>query len=315
MSGLTGFHGGLNGGNNIIHTWNSFQGYDDAFWTHGTHSLKFGGAVERMQLNIYNRHRPQPGPSPSRTLSDFLTNKPKRFIAGLCGHFTARGLRQTLFGLYVQDDWHARPNLTVNMGLRWEMTTVPTEVQGKLANLINITDPTPHLGSPFFSNPTLRNFEPRVGFAWDPFHNGKTAVRGGFGVFDVLPLPYQFIQLMRPRRSRSSAAESPTTFLQARSTQERLRCSVRHPTQETYVEQHPHRSYVMQWNLNVQRELVPSLTALVGYVGSRGVHLPFQLDDTDIVIPTLTPRGTFSHHPWAAERRSTQTSATSQHAL
>src|ERR1700682_606761 len=58
-------------------------------------------------------------------------------------------------------------------------------------------------------------------------------------------------------------------------------------------EQHPHRSYAMQWNLNVQRELAPNLTALVGYAGSRGVHLPFVLSGTDSVIPTKTPQGAY----------------------
>jgi hypothetical protein len=107
-------------------------------------------------------------------------------------NLTPRRLRQTILGLYVQDDWCWRSNLTLNLGVRYEMSTVPTEVQGKLSTLINITDPSPHWGDPFFLNPTLRNFEPRVGFAWDPFNNGRTAVRGGFGIFDVLPLPYQF---------------------------------------------------------------------------------------------------------------------------
>jgi len=79
------------------------------------------------------------------------------------------------------------PNLTLNLGLRYEMATVPTEAQGRLTTLINITDTDPHLGDPYFLNPTRRNFEPRIGFSWDPFRNGKTAVRGGFGVFDVLP--------------------------------------------------------------------------------------------------------------------------------
>jgi len=57
------------------------------------------------------------------------------------------------------------------------------------------------------------------------------------------------------------------------------------------TEQYPHRSYVMQWNLNVQRELASKLTLMVGYVGSRGVHEPFRVDDGDIVLPTMSPAG------------------------
>src|ERR1051325_7028352 len=58
-----------------------------------------------------------------------------------------------------------------------------------------------------------------------------------------------------------------------------------------YIEQAPHRSYAMQWNLNLQREIVPNLTAMLGYVGSRGVHLPYRTDDVDMVIPTRTSAG------------------------
>jgi hypothetical protein len=289
VSGLTGSPGGLNASNHYRYSWNSFQGYDDAFWTHGNHSLKFGGAVERITLNEFST-TDAAGTFTFANLSNFLTNKPKRLVAGFADTFTVYGLRESLFGLYAQDDWRARPNLTVNLGLRWEMTTVPTEVHNKLANLINLTDPTPHLGSPWFSNPTLHNFEPRVGFAWDPFRNGKTAVRGGFGFFDVLPLPYQFFQLLHQAFPFFSSGVAnnlpPGTFF----TGAPLLLGPA-SNREINIEYHPHRNYVMQWNLNIQRELVPSVTTLLAYVGSRGVHNPFRVDDSDIVIPTHTPQG------------------------
>jgi outer membrane receptor protein involved in Fe transport len=87
----------------------------------------------------------------------------------------------TFLGANVQDDWRLRPNLTLNLGLRYELTTVMTETHGKLINLVNMTDASAHLGEPLYQNPTRRNFEPRVGLAWDPFRDGKTAVRGGVG--------------------------------------------------------------------------------------------------------------------------------------
>ena len=112
-------------------------------------------------------------------------------------------MRTSIFGAYFQDDWRVRPNLTVNLGLRYEMTTGITDRRGSSPTSAPITStaivmdsgPAPRLGAPYFSNPTLRNFEPRVGFSWDPFKTGKTAVRAGFGMFDTLPLLYMTVTL------------------------------------------------------------------------------------------------------------------------
>jgi hypothetical protein len=288
VSGLTSFTGGLHSGPSDHFFWNSYQMYDDLFWTYRTHSLKFGVAVERMDLNF------SPAPEASGhyafgSLAAFLENQPSRFTYGplLTGN---KGLRQTLLGLYVQDDWRARPSLTINLGLRWEMVTVPTEAANRLANLINLTDATPHIGSPLVSNSTLRNFEPRVGFAWDPFHNGKTAVRGGFGIVDDLPLVFQYTKLENQAfpftLTRASSKLPPGSFFAGT-----LPVLSPASNREAYFEQHAHRSYVMQWNLNVQRQFASNLTGMVGYVGTHGVHLADRIDDASIVLPTLTSAG------------------------
>jgi hypothetical protein len=254
--------------------------------------MKFGEALERMDLNLIDTSVTRIGAFSFGSLKKFLTNKPSRFEANTFGNNTGRGLRQTLFGLYFQDDWRWHPNLMVNLGLRYEMTTVPTEVTGKLSTLINITDTQPHLGNPFFLNPTLRNFEPRVGFAWDPFRSGKSVLRGGFGLYDVLPLANEYLSWIVHATpffglGTVSGANLPAGTFYAGAFPLLTSGSV----EASYLEHNPHRNYVMQWNLNAQRELTPSLRGMIGYVGSRGVHQAFHSDDIDIVLPTVTPQG------------------------
>jgi Carboxypeptidase regulatory-like domain/TonB-dependent Receptor Plug Domain/TonB dependent receptor len=153
ISGITPFFGGIGGGSSYFYHWNSFQFYDDAFLNKGTHTIKFGGVVERM-LDRFIAVPDANGTFAFSDLQAFYSNSPSRFLAGIASTITPRDLRQTLFGLYVQDDWRWKPNLTVNLGLRYEMTTIPTEINGKLSTLRNLTDATPHLGDPFFNNPT-----------------------------------------------------------------------------------------------------------------------------------------------------------------
>jgi len=295
ISGITSFPGGVLAAGFYHFFWNSFQGYDDAFYTRGTHSIKFGGAVERMDLNMGVASGPG-GTFTFPSLADFLTNQPSRFTTGFLNTLTRRGMRQTLLGAYLQDDWRARPNLTLNLGLRWEMITVPTEVQGKLVDLLTIYDATPHIGSPLYNNPTHKNFEPRVGFAWDPFHNGKTAVRGGFGLFDVLPLPAEFILMesqSAPFFLRGSANQLPPgTFFTGAAPLLTTSSGT-----STYIPQDARRNYVMQWNFNIQHQLTPSLTAMVGYIGSHGVHQVFRADDINSVVPTRSSAGYLFPNP------------------
>src|SRR5258708_21483297 len=125
------------------------------------------------------------------SLENFLTSQPHVFQGIRTPSVPDVGLRETLLGVYVQDDIRAQKNVTRNLGLRYEMVTVPTEAQNHISNLRSVTDAQPHVGAPFFMNPTLRNFEPRLGLAWNP-RGGKTLIRSGFGIFDVLPLPYEF---------------------------------------------------------------------------------------------------------------------------
>src|ERR1700674_761012 len=276
--GVTDFTGGVGGSPTYFYHWNSIQLYDDAFITRREHSVRFGVAFERMMLNAVADTDPN-GIWRFGSLSDFLTNNPSKFQGGIASTLSPRNLRQNIFAAYLQDDWHLRPNLTVNLGLRYEMSTVPTETNGKIANLRNLADPLPVCGTmvaggcsgtgSFFNNPTTKNFEPRVGFAWDPLGNGKTAVRGGIGLFDVLPLPYQFVLLTTPAAPFFSytAINSPGqgTFFSG------LTDFPANTLRSTYVDSHNKRNYIMQWNLNVQQQLTPTLAAMVAYVGSRGI--------------------------------------------
>lgn len=291
VPGLTFFSGGLGTPSNFRFHWTSMQALDDVSLTRGSHSVKFGVNVERMRDNILAISNPG-GEFEFNLLSDFLSNRPFSLSAAIPGAISERGFRQTIVGGYLQDDWRWRSNLTVNLGLRYEMATVPTEVQGKLTVLRQLTDAQPHLGDPLFSNPTLRNFEPRVGFSWDPFRDGKSALSAGFGMFDVLPLPYliQFNELFSAPffKLGDSTSLPPGSFpTGAFSIVAASSSGFRHG----YFDPNPKRNYVMQWNLTLAHDLARDVSLRVGYVGSRGVHQIFRVEDADIVLPTLTPQG------------------------
>ena len=289
VTGLTNFPGGLGAVGEYDFHLNSYQVYDDLYAVKGTHQLKFGAAVERLQDNQLGKSNPI-GQYIFGSLAGFLTDQPTTFNAPIGSGITPRDMRQTIVGVYALDDWRAKPNLTLNLGLRYEPSSVPTEATGKLTNLPSLTAMTPHLGSPYFSNATKRNFEPRVGLAWDPFRNGKTSVRGGFGIYDNLPLPYLFELtsiLSAPYFENGSVANPPQGSFPSGA------YSLLTPTtfRYAYIQLDPARSYVIQWNVNVQREIANDLSVMIGYAGAHGVHLPYFINDFNMVLPAATPDG------------------------
>ncbi len=298
IGGVSPFTGGIGGSPTYLYHWNSLQAYDDALLTKGNHSLKFGFAFERMFLNFLANTDPN-GIWNFKNVASFIQNTPSKFQGGIATSLTPRNIRQNIYGVYFQDDWRLRPNLTLNLGLRYETSSVPTETAGKFANLRHLGDALPSCAvavagctpgaAALFSNPTLKNFEPRVGFAWDPFSNGKTVLRGGVGMFDVLPLPYQFILLTSQATPffQYTIIKSPP----AGSFYSGLTTFPANRLRSTFIDSKPKRNYVMQWNLNVRQQLATNLTAMVAYVGSRGVHQPFRIDDVNLVLPTKTPYG------------------------
>ena len=292
--GIVTMDGALGTVSSDILTWNSYQFYDDAFFTRGTHTIKVGFAVERMQNDEFSGGVPPNGSFKFDSLSTFLQNQPHSLLIDDPATTRPINVRQTLFGAYVQDDWHARSNLTLNFGVRYEPVTLPTDAHGTFAVLTSLTSPaeTP-VKTLWASNQTLHNFEPRIGFAWDPFHNGKTAVRGGFGIFDVLPLSWEYTHgstgvlpyQLQKGVTTLPPGSFPTGAVGLAQTVDLTTVGVR------YVEQNPHRNYALNWNLNIQHEIASNLTAAIAYVGSHAVHSPFSTDDSNMVLPTLTSEG------------------------
>jgi hypothetical protein len=305
IAGLTNYPGGFGAAGDYQFAYTSYQFYDDFSLTKRAHSLKIGGAFERIQSNALGAGTNN-GTATFGSISGFLQNLPTAFSATVPGTGVPTGLRQSVFGLYVQDDWRYRRNLTLNLGLRYEPASVPTEEHDRLATLVWGSQQL-KIGSPWFQNPTKRNFSPRFGFAWDPFGDGKTSIRAAFGLYDSLPLTSLFsliAVLSAPYNEQGSstsvpAGSFPNGLANTLAAGNGLRAA--------FIEQNPKRNYVEQWNLTVQRQLTRGLMAELGYSGSHGVHSPLIISDINTALPVAntpagyvwpTPKGSGAK-PWA----------------
>jgi len=145
------------------HTQNLFQLMDNVVWTKGSHALKMGFSWSRFQYNSAN----QAGLAGSFTwlsLEEFMRDEVDSALHYFSEPYTA-GIRQNLIGIYLQDDIQVTPNLNLNLGVRYEFITLPTEVNDRVGAIFSGAQRDPTIGGSYFSrNPSLKNISPRVGF-------------------------------------------------------------------------------------------------------------------------------------------------------
>ncbi|MEO6212229.1 MAG: TonB-dependent receptor [Vicinamibacterales bacterium] len=270
---------------------NVFSFQDDLVHTLGRHTLKTGALVERYQDNMVNPTFSL-GIFRFASLSTFLRNVPASFVGLTPEAQFDRYWRFTLFGFYAQDDYQVTPHLTVNAGLRYEFTTMPEDIYGRDSALPDLTASQPTLGR-LYKGPQYTNVSPRGGFAWDVFGDGRTSLRGGYGLyFNTNSHQNLIVTVTNPPATPRPVIVSPTfpnpPFSRAGA------ISIR-PMQWDIVTPRVH-----VYNLNAQREIWGQATVTLGYAGSRGQHLyrsndvntarPTTLTDGTIFIPAGTPR-------------------------
>lgn len=264
---------------------NLFEFSNDVNFDLGRHALKFGGIVKNFHYDITQGFRME-GTFAFSSLRDFLEARPFNFVGTSPDSDPLRNWRQKLFGFYVQDNYRWRDNLTLNLGLRYEFQTVPTEVNGKIWNLRNPLDTQTTQGDPFFKNPSLKNFAPRVGFAWDASGDQKTALRGGFGIFhDQMSVPFYLTTSFQTPLFTINVVPRPP-FPRPFEGGTVVRVPVLQPIEFDTLR----TPYRMQYNLTLEREIMSNTTVSVGYVGSLGRHLG-RVRDVNAVNPDILPDG------------------------
>jgi hypothetical protein len=294
----------------INHVW---QIADDVTWIRGRHSLKFGVDVRREAMRIAFINRPNGDMTFSGGLSG---NAAADFILGLAAQARATTTQTIqegygyLFAGYVQDEFRLRPNLTLNLGLRYELPTPFVDVNDAItgfqtgvesqvypdapAGLVYPGDP----GVPRGVVPTdTNNFAPRLAVNWDPFGDGRTSIRSAFGVFyDALAGQGDFFQsgVLSPPFTPLVELNAPTLIPLSDPLAAVAGPPNPFPAALTIIGWGNQFSspYAYHFNVGVQRQVTDRVGAEVSYVGSRGYGLPIFIEiNPGVYVPGQTTRG------------------------
>jgi hypothetical protein len=255
---------------------NVYQVSDVASLIRGRHSVKFGFEFRRFQVNN-NQEIDTNGIITFPNLRSLLLNRPSEFRGAAEGADFVRAYRYSQFGFYIRDKIELTPSFNITLGLRYEPWSNVTEANGKLSILLdplNATGPEDYqtVDRLFLNNPAVMNWAPRAGFAWDLCGNGRTSLRGGFGIFHDSPLngsllgpitaapPYvELLTVQDPGFPNIlGSATGPIS-----------------PTFSPWVLEYDNFKWpsVTQFNLSLQRAFFFRSLLTFTYSGSRGQHL------------------------------------------
>jgi Carboxypeptidase regulatory-like domain len=246
---------------------------DTMSYLRGAHSFKFGGEFRRF---LNNNFALDPGTFGFANVAAFLSGTISTFTVTLAdagSNNVTNSISQGALGLFAQDNYKLRPNLTLELGLRYDWNMSPTERFDRFVNFDPVTDRLIRVNqglAPVYET-NAKNLQPRVGFAYDPWGDGKTSIRGAYAVLVDQPITNLVTGLASnpPFANPVSLPAGRTTTFATANTDARAAGSLAPNATDLGFD----NAYIQSWNLNVQREVGRGFGVTAGYFGSKGTHL------------------------------------------
>jgi len=229
------------------------------------HSLKLGGEFRQF---FNNNIRVGSGSFNFPTVADFLNGTANSFSITLGNQSSS--ITQRALGFFVVDNYKWRSNLMLELGLRYDWNITPTERYDRFVVFDPETVSLLRVGRDIddLYEQNNKNFQPRVGFAWDPFKNGKTSIRAAYAIQVDQPLTN-----VASGRSANPPFAIPLTFTGAIALHDAINRALPAGLAPQTVDHEFKNAYLQSWNMNGQQELTSTLALMVGYFGSKGTHL------------------------------------------